>query len=167
MSRSTQLRTKVKGGHGKKIAREINFSHVHSIFQNQYHDIEKHDRDALYEGNSIQTLRFLLNEYTRSRLIHYDKLNSYLLGIPSIAEILRDANQEGSLTNILCDEERTREFEVRKDELFSPVVAQSALFLINKLLKKPFKWTHTSNEHFPPIRNLLHVFVSKVDPQKK
>ncbi len=167
MSRSTQMRTKGKGGKSKKIPRNIDFGHVHSIFQKQYHSIENQDRDALYKGNSMQTLRFLLNEYTRSRLIHYDKLNSFLLGIPSIAEILRDANQEGSLTNLLCDEERTRDFEVRKNELFSPVVAQSALFLINKLLKRPFKWTHTSNEHFPPIRNLLHVFVGKVDPQKK
>ncbi|MHA1111506.1 MAG: hypothetical protein ACTSRE_10425 [Promethearchaeota archaeon] len=154
-------------GRDEEVPREIDFEYVLNVFQTQYQSIEKSSRDVLTGTNTIQTIRFLLNEYTSSRLIHYDRLNSFLLHVPSISDICAEALRKDSIIQILSDDAQIKDFESRKDELFAPVVAQSTLFLLKELLKHPIKKTRVLNEHFPPIRDLLHEFVDKINPHKK
>jgi len=150
-----------------EVPREIDFQYVHIVFQNRFQTIDQTKRAALTQTDTIQTIRFLLNEYTLSRLIHYDRLNAFLLDIPSISDICSETKINGTLLQILSDEDQVEEFNRCKDELFSPVVAQSALFLLKEVLKHPLKRTRVLNDQFSPIRNLLHEFVDKVNPHKK
>ncbi len=167
MNISTSSNNSQIEGRDEEVPREIDFEYVLNVFQSQYQKIEKSSREALLETNTLQTIRFLLNEYTRSRLIHYDRLNSFLLHVPNISEICSEALRKDSIMQILTDDTQIKDFEYRKDKLFAPVVAQSTLFLLKELLKHPIKIIRVLNEHFPPIRNLLNEFVDKINPHKK
>ncbi|MBN2156772.1 MAG: hypothetical protein JW776_12085 [Candidatus Lokiarchaeota archaeon] len=167
MGMGIQAETEQIEGRDEAVPREIDFQYVHNVFKHQFSEIDESQRNELTNYDTIQTIRFLLNEYTRSRLIHYDRLNAFLLNIPSISEICKEALIKGTLLHILSNEEQIKEFNSRKEELFSPVVAQSTLFLLKELLKYPFKRTRTLNEHFQPIRELVREFAHKVNPQKK
>ena len=67
---------------------------------------------------------------------------------------------------VLTNDEQVQAFNERKDELFAPAVAQSALFLLKELLKYPIKKTRVLHHYFPPIRELLHTFEKKINPKK-